>query len=398
MIAIDAHELGKGYRHYARPIDSLKELILRRPMHEITWALRGATFQVAPGGTLGVIGANGAGKSTLLKLLAGTMQPTTGTLRVSGRVSAILELGSGFHPEFSGIDNVRMGCAMLGLSAAETRERLPEILAFSALGDAVHRPVKTYSSGMYVRLAFAVVTSVDPDVLIVDEALSVGDQHFQKKSLSRMRGFIEQGKTVVFCSHNLYQVKSLCDRAIWLHQGEVRFIGDAADAVEAYMDFSRALDSKQERAQAAAAQRPTAAGGRSDATISDAQLVGQDAGTPFVPGDDLELLVRIESAKLGAADLSLAVVIMRNDNLHVYGSSTEIDGVSLHPKGDGMFGVSFRLPAMQLLSGQFSLYLYLLDAEGIHIYDKREDVLPFTVRHEGREVGVSRLPHEWGPG
>ncbi|MCB1767953.1 MAG: ABC transporter ATP-binding protein, partial [Candidatus Competibacteraceae bacterium] len=125
-------------------------------MHEVTWALRGATFQVVPGGTLGVIGANGAGKSTLLKLLAGTMQPTIGTLRVSGRVSAILELGSGFHPEFSGIDNVRMGCAMLGLSAAETRERLPEILAFSELGDAVHRPVKTYSSGMYVRLAFAV--------------------------------------------------------------------------------------------------------------------------------------------------------------------------------------------------------------------------------------------------
>ena len=219
MIAIDAYDLGKGYRHYARPVDSLKELVLRRPLHETNWALRSASFQVPRGGTLGVIGANGAGKSTLLKLLAGTLQPSEGRLRVDGRVSAILELGSGFHPEFSGLDNVRMGCAMLGLSAAETRERLPEILDFSELGEAVHRPVKTYSSGMYVRLAFAVVTSVDPDVLIVDEALSVGDQHFQKKSLSRMRGFIEQGKTVVFCSHNLYQVKSLCDQALWLDRG-----------------------------------------------------------------------------------------------------------------------------------------------------------------------------------
>ncbi|MGB5464453.1 MAG: ABC transporter ATP-binding protein [Sedimenticolaceae bacterium] len=397
MIAIDAHGLGKGYRHYARPVDSLKELVLRRPLHETNWALRGASFQVPRGGTLGVIGANGAGKSTLLKLLAGTLQPSEGRLRVDGRVSAILELGSGFHPEFSGLDNVRMGCAMLGLSAAETRERLPEILDFSELGEAVHRPVKTYSSGMYVRLAFAVVTSVDPDVLIVDEALSVGDQHFQKKSLSRMRGFIEQGKTVVFCSHNLYQVKSLCDQALWLDRGEVRLRGSAEDAVEAYQDYSRELDSQQAPASADAPRRPAAAGA-SEASITDAVLVGQDADRPFATGDDLELRVEVRSATLTEGDLSLAVVIMRNDNLHVYGSSTEIDGTRLYPTGEGVFGISFSLPAVPLLSGRFSLYLYLLDAEGIHIYDKREDVLPFSVRHEGREVGVSRLPHTWGPG
>jgi lipopolysaccharide transport system ATP-binding protein len=394
--AIEAVDLSKGYRQYARPVDSLKEWLFRRPMHKVHWALRETSFQVRHGGTLGVIGSNGAGKSTLLKLLAGTMQPTGGELRVSGRVSAILELGSGFHPEFNGIENARMGCAMLGLTPAETRELLPEILEFSELGDAVRRPVKTYSSGMYVRLAFAVVTSVDPDVLVVDEALSVGDQHFQKKSLARMRGFIEQGKTVVFCSHNLYQVKSLCERAIWLDRGEPRFIGSAEDAVEAYLDHSRALD-REARKAPAMATKPKRGGREPEAVVTDAELLGHSGDAHYRTGEDLELRVRVASARLSEADLTLAVVIMRNDNLHVYGSSTEIDGVRLHPVGDGAFTASFRLPELPLLSGQFSLYIYLLDAEGIHIYDKREDVLPFTVRHEGREVGVSRLPHAWGP-
>ncbi len=394
MIAIDADNLGKGYRHYARPVDSLKEMIFRRPLHQMMWVLNGVNFRLERGGTLGVIGANGAGKSTLLKLLAGTLQPTTGSLEVKGRVSAILELGSGFHPEFSGIDNVRIGCAMLGLSAAEIRERMPEIIEFSELGDAVHRPVKTYSSGMYVRLAFAVVTSVDPDILIIDEALSVGDQHFQKKSLSRIRGFVDAGKTVVFCSHNLYQVKSLCNRVLWLDGGKPRFLGSADEAVESYLDHSRLLDKRPATSVAGTAR--AVAVDAPEAVISDAALHGYDGTCHISPGDDLELTVRVESATLGESDLSLAVVIMRNDNLHVYGSSTEIDGVRLQRQDDGTLGIRLRLPDLQLLSGQFSFYLYLLDAEGIHIHDKREDVLPFSVRHEGREVGVCRLPHTWG--
>lgn len=397
MIAIDAKELSKGYREYARPLDSLKELLIRRPLHKMNWALRGASFQVPRGGTLGVIGDNGAGKSTLLKLLAGTLRPNGGALHVNGRVSAILELGSGFHPEFSGIENARLGCGMLGLTGAETRERLPEILAFSELGEAVHRPVKTYSSGMYVRLAFAVVTSVDPDVLIVDEALAVGDQHFRKKSLDRMRSFIDQGKTVVFCSHNLYQVKSLCDQALWLDRGEVQFLGDAEEAVEVYQDHSREMDAKQEGQAARAARPRPRAAAKTPALITEAILVDHDPEKPFAPGDDLKLRVRAESVTLGEADLSLGVVIKRNDDLHVYAATTGIDGTSLYPAGNGVYTVSYHLPAMPLLSGKFSLYIYLLDTEGVHIYDMREDVLQFSVRHEGREMGVCRLPHRWGP-
>jgi len=397
VIAIEAQGLSKGYRQYNRPLDSLKELIVRRPLHRMNWALRDASFQVPRGGTLGVIGDNGAGKSTLLKLLAGTLQPNSGTLHVNGRVSAILELGSGFHPEFTGIENARLGCGMLGLTAVETRERMPEILAFSELGEAVHRPVKTYSSGMYVRLAFAVVTSVDPDVLIVDEALAVGDQHFRKKSLDRMRGFIEQGKTVVFCSHNLYQVKSLCDRALWLDHGEVRFLGAAEEAVEVYQDHSREMDAKQAGEPARKTRPRPPAAAKTPALITEAVLVGHDPEKPLVPGDDLKLQVRAKSATLSEADLSLGVVIKRNDDLHVYAATTGIDGTSLCPAGEGVYTVSYHLPSIPLLSGQFSLYIYLLDTEGVHIYDMREDVLHFTVRHEGREMGVCRLPHRWGP-
>ena len=206
MSALIAENLGKAYLQYQKPIDSLKELIFRKKYHEQFWALKNVSFDCEKGEVLGVVGDNGAGKSSLLKLLAGTMKPTEGSLNTNGRVSAILELGSGFHPEFTGLENIHLGCAMLGLNAEQTTAIVDEIIDFSELGDFIQQPVKSYSSGMFVRLAFSVVTSVDPDILIVDEALSVGDQHFQKKSMDRMMAFKDQGKALVFCSHSLCHV------------------------------------------------------------------------------------------------------------------------------------------------------------------------------------------------
>ena len=393
MTAVSANKLSKGYRQYKKPSDSLKELILRRPFHQMFWALRNIDFDLEPGSTLGVIGDNGAGKSTLLKLLAGTIKPTVGSLEVYGRVSAILELGSGFHPEFTGIENIRIGCAVLGLNGAEIQQKIPEIIEFSELGDAVYRPVKNYSSGMYVRLAFSVVTSVDPDILIIDEALSVGDQHFQRKSLDRIRGFISAGKTVVFCSHNLYQIKSLCKKVLWLDQGEMRMIGKPEDVVEAYLDHCRERDALTRELEAKKETSKDADGKKAE--ILDCTLSGHDGEARYQTGDNLELQVSGKSYGAAADDLTLAVVLMRNDNIHVYGSSTQIDGVAVNLDEAGNFAIKFRLPKLQLLSGKFSVYLYLLDGGGIHIYDKRENTLDFSVRHDSREVGVSRLSHEW---
>lgn len=388
---VRARGLSKGYRQYARPIDSLKELLLRRSYHSDVWALRDLDLDLVEGQHLGVIGDNGAGKSTLLKLLAGTLRPSSGSLEVKGRVSAILELGTGFHPEFSGLDNVRMACSLRGMAARDIEQRLPEIVGFSELGDAVGRPVKTYSSGMYVRLAFAVATAVDPEVLIVDEALSVGDQHFQKKSLDRIRRLIEAGSTLVFCSHNLYQVKSLCNTALWLEQGLPRMLGSADQVVDAYLDSSRERDERPLPDPGPALDAP------GPARILSAEISPAGTGEPpaFVSGVDLELRVAIASADLGVADLTLAVVIMRNDNIHVYGTSTEIEGVPLDPVGPREFAKTIRYDRLQLLSGHYLFYIYLLDEAGIHIYDKREGVLPFVVRHDTREIGVARLSHRW---
>ena len=204
--AVRAVDVSKHYDIYRRPIDRLIELLTRRPRHVVFPALEGVSFDVEKGETVGIIGQNGAGKSTLLKLLCGVTQPSSGTLETHGTIASILELGTGFHPEFSGRDNAALNAAILGLTPSEVRERLPAILEFSELGSFLDRPVKTYSSGMYMRLAFSVAVNVDPDILVIDEALAVGDGHFQKKCIDKIREFQEAGKTILFCSHALYYI------------------------------------------------------------------------------------------------------------------------------------------------------------------------------------------------
>ena len=222
--AIEARGLGKCYGLYAHPSDRLKQLLWGRwrQFSREFWALREVDLLIRPGEVVGLVGRNGAGKSTLLQMLCGTLPPTKGHLRVHGRVAALLELGAGFNPEFTGIENVFMNGAILGLKHHEVEERLDEILAFADIGEFVHQPVKTYSSGMFVRLAFAVATSVEPDILVIDEALAVGDGAFARKSFDRIMRLKDSGKTILFCSHSMYQVEALCSRAIWIDKGKLR--------------------------------------------------------------------------------------------------------------------------------------------------------------------------------
>lgn len=242
--SIEAADIKKIYRLYDKPFNRLKEIILRKPFHKEFIALDDISFSVEKGGTLGIIGENGAGKSTLLKILARTLSPTHGSLETKGRVSSILELGSGFHPEFTGIENIYFYGSLLGIGNALMKKKADEIIGFSELGDFINYPVKTYSSGMYVRLAFSVATSVDPDILIIDEALSVGDQYFQWKCLEKMDTFRKSGKTVVFCSHDMYQIKMFCDRCIWLHNGKMEMIGETASVVNAYVSHEQVKSGK----------------------------------------------------------------------------------------------------------------------------------------------------------
>jgi lipopolysaccharide transport system ATP-binding protein len=397
VIAIQAHQLSKRYRQYAKPMDLFKEWLLKRPFHSEINALNPVDLSIEKGTTFGVIGDNGAGKSTLLKLLAGTLQPSTGSLHIEGRKSAILELGSGFHPEFSGLENIRLACSMLGLSASETKARIPDIIAFSELGDAIMRPVKSYSSGMFVRLAFSVVTSIEPDVLIVDEALSVGDALFQKKSMDRMMGFREEQRTLVFCSHNLYQVKELCKQAIWLDHGVIRARGDSATVVDDYQDYVRSHQGAVSSGQRISAETDAV----SDVYLQEVSVQGgidTAEGTPlFRHGDALVIDVQAQIGARPVDDVHVGLVLIRNDGLQVYGVSTLIDQCNLQPLQGRLHGARLRFDPLMLMSGDYALEAWLIDRSGLHVYDSRPICCQFKVRHESSEVGLVKMAHQWEP-
>lgn len=243
--AIEVDGLSKCYQIYEKPSDRLKQMLFRggRQYYKEFWALKDVSFKIKKGETVGIIGRNGSGKSTLLQLICGTLNPTEGDVKVNGRVAALLELGSGFNPEFTGSENVFINAAILGLTTEETKSRYDRIVEFAGIGDFIEQPVKNYSSGMMVRLAFSVAIHVEPDILIVDEALSVGDAYFQAKCANMIQRIIAAGSTVLFVSHDTASVKSLCSRALFLEAGSSRYLGDVNTAVEKY--YSALIESQR---------------------------------------------------------------------------------------------------------------------------------------------------------
>ncbi|MBN2568714.1 MAG: ABC transporter ATP-binding protein [Deltaproteobacteria bacterium] len=242
-VAIRVHNLSKVYRLYDRPIDRLKESLhpFRRNYHHDFHALKDVSFQIGKGETFGIIGKNGSGKSTLLKIIAGVLTPSHGTLEVRGKVSALLELGIGFNPDMTGIENIYFSGTIMGYSPEEIDAKVDDILAFADIGEFVHQPMKTYSSGMFVRLAFAVATKVDPEILVVDEALAVGDMFFQSKCMLMMKKMIDRGMTLLFVSHDTSSVTNLCRRAIYLENGAVKTMGEAISVTDQYLKDMRQL-------------------------------------------------------------------------------------------------------------------------------------------------------------
>jgi len=238
-LAITVNDVSKCYRVYRKPLHRLQEKILggRKRLCREVWALRNVTLEVKQGETLGIIGRNGSGKSTLLELISDTLTPSSGAIEVNGRIAALLELGAGFNPEFTGRENVYLNAAIIGIPKEEMEERYPKIVEFSEIGSFIDQPVKTYSSGMYVRLAFAVAINLDPEILIVDEALSVGDVRFQRKCFRKFQELQKRGKTILFVTHATDLVIAHCSRAIFLDGGEVRDMGEPRDVVHSYLNF-----------------------------------------------------------------------------------------------------------------------------------------------------------------
>lgn len=395
MNAIEAEGLSKQYRVYNQPIDRLKESIRRRPYHHLVSSLQDVSFRVAFGETLGIIGDNGAGKSTLLKILAGTTQPSSGRLMRRGRFAALLELGSGFNPEFSGRANIHLNAALLGLTEKEIRAREASIIEFSELSEVIDRPVKTYSSGMHVRLAFSIATSVDPDVLIVDEALSVGDQRFSQKCIERMVGFRKAGKTIIVCSHSMFLINELCERSIWLDHGRMRAIGKTSSVISEYLAYLEEKERPASREAEAAAAAAQAAGALPEVIVEEIRFVKPqtEEEVAFIRQfDPVEIQVLARSTNgdfLGHVGIGLE----RNDGQILFATTTKSQGIA-PVRFSGRKEIRLALPAFPILKGSFRAKAVIADEHQLRVIDEKTSD-PLMIESEHPEFGMMWMEHEW---
>ena len=429
--AIDVLNVTKVYRRYAqkKQFATLKSAILSGSLlgdlkpDETFQALRGVSFQVPKGCTYGVIGRNGSGKSTLLKCVAGITRPTEGEVRVDGRISALIELGAGFHPEISGRENIFINGIMLGLSKKEIQYRFDEIVEFAEMQDFIDAPVKTYSSGMYMRLGFAVAVHVDPEVLLVDEVLAVGDQGFTHKCLDKFAEFRRRNKSILLVTHSLDLVEKFCDEAHWLDHGLTKGEGDPKRVVAAYVidveDIEENELAKAEAVRVAAAAKevsavpapepiavPEQAGyqdgfkadegrwGTREVEITNVSIssAGGEAAHVFQSGDPIEVRMEVSSREK-ITDFVFGLGLFNADNVCVYGTNTnleEFQPTEIH--GDAV--VTFKIDHLDLVEGTYRLDLAAHKADG-YPYDYHRLLYTFRVKSRIRDVGIYRPDHSW---
>jgi len=397
MTTIKVDNLGKKFRLRHSKGQSLKATIIDRILHRETrddfWALKDITFSINPGETVGVIGPNGSGKTTLLSILARTMVPTTGSLDILGRVSCLLELGAGFHPDLTGRENIYLNAAIMGIPREVIEEKFERIVEFSGLGHFIETPLRFYSSGMAVRLGFSVAVAADPDVLLVDEVLAVGDEAFQKKSGERMREFKSRGKTIVVVSHDMNMIRNFCDRVIYLREGRVIKQGPTAEIINRYIE-----DVQSQLIEGGAGLGVTHEWGSRDIEIRDVAFLDNHGEKSYnlKAGDDLVVIIdyfakeRIENPAFGFA-------IHDSDRVLCFGSNTQIgDHILGTVEGEGT--ISFRLISLPLLTGDYYLSLSIHSQDHLTNYHRQEYFYPFTVLSSFQGEGLFSIPVEWGVG
>ena len=399
--AIQARQIGKRYVLGASPYQRLWQLLTGRESQQGHFnALEGIDLDIAPGEAIGLIGQNGAGKSTLLQLLCGTLTPSHGHLQVNGQVAALLELGAGFNQDFTGRENILFSAALYGMSPRHIQQHLQEIIEFADIGEFIDQPVRTYSSGMYVRLAFSIATTVKPDILVIDEALAVGDGVFARKSFDRIMQLKQEGVTLLFCSHSLFQVEALCQRCIWLHQGKVMAQGPSALVISQYNDWLAQRSAGQDPAQPGASSLQTGLVG-----TGVVRLTGLKARCDDLSGTELH-------ARSGESELGVEFEFMSDPHmpmpnlaLMVYGADgrvlcstgTWIDGVTLTRNETGLGRAHLRFPKLPLLKGRYTLSAYLMCERAVHVYEGVEHFASVQVTQPHLEQGVVSIPHQWQP-
>lgn len=395
---LQIESVGKAYRRYRHKSGRLAEWLGLGHHHELIWILRNVTFSVAPGEAVGIVGVNGVGKSTLLKMITGTTRPTEGSVTTSGRVAALLELGLGFHPDFTGRQNVSMAGQLLGMRPDEITTLMPEIEAFAEIGDYIDHPVRIYSSGMQVRLAFSVATAIRPDILIVDEALSVGDAYFQHKSFDRIRQFRDSGTTLLFVSHSAETVKTLCDRAILLDKGGVVQDGPPDAVMDYYNAMIAAKQTSYQIQQVEEALTKTATrSGTGAATIEGVELQSQGSVVRALrSGDDATFTLDI-AVHEPIDELTVGILIRDRLGNDVFGTNTYHHNQNFYQLPTGAQATAqFHFPSLSLGEGSYSVSVALHNKDS-HLsanYDWWDRSLVFEIVH-GKgplAIGVCRLP------
>jgi ABC-type polysaccharide/polyol phosphate transport system ATPase subunit len=411
--SIELQNVSKSYRLWGRrsQFATLKSALLKRDLklepEASVPALKNISFEVHRGEAFGIIGRNGSGKSTLLKLISGILKPTDGRVKVNGRIAALIELGAGFHPEITGRENIYINGIMLGLSRREIDQRFDRIVEFSGISSFLDQPVKTYSSGMYVRLGFAVAVHVDPEILLIDEVLAVGDEEFSARCIAKIQEMKYRGVTLVFVTHQLDQVRSLCDRAMWIDKGQLEAIGDPARVVDAYLQevsgtvAGPAAPPVTDAEPATPAEEPERKSETEEerwgsgelllrrVALTDHQgreLVALGAGTPVVI--DIDVDVRVPQD-----DFVFGIGIFHADGTCVYGTNTEIEGF-VPDRIENAARVRFIVPSLDLVAGTYRIDAAVHTKNG-RAFDYRRNVIRIVVGSRVHDTGVYRPRHEW---
>jgi ABC-type polysaccharide/polyol phosphate transport system ATPase subunit len=389
---IQLENVHKRYRIYRQRYQSVKEILVHRRLGEWVdhWALRGISLKVRQGTTLGLIGPNGAGKSTTLKVMARILTPDRGSARIARRVSGLLELGAGFQMEYTGKENIYLNGSLLGLSRRDIERKYDAIIEFSELGSAIADPLRTYSSGMYMRLAFSIAVHVDPEVLLVDEILAVGDQSFQQKCLNRIGEFQAAGGTIVIVSHSLGSIQEMCTEVAWVEDGVLQAMGSPMTVVNAYLDRVREKDQAREASQAGEPRELPAVqlGGVRMLDRHGEQARVLEVGDPLVLEIPYRVHRRLDTPTFGVA-------LYRNDGVCLYATNTQVDRVAVPPLiNDGVIRFDYR--GLPLLAGTYRLSIVVFDAtdEGRPI-DFQDKVYSFRMVATTDEQGLVRFDHDW---
>ncbi len=402
--AIALDRVSKSYRLWGRrsQFATLKSALLKRDLKlspEATVpAVKEVSFAVDKGEAFGIVGRNGSGKSTLLKLISGILKPTSGRISANGRVAALIELGAGFHPEITGRENIFINGIMLGLSRREIEARFARIVEFAGIGEFIDQPVKTYSSGMYVRLGFAVAVHVDPDILLIDEVLSVGDEEFSAKCIAKIQEMKYRGVTLVFVTHQLDQVRNLCDRALWLDHGEAVQIGDPVRVVDAYLQEVAAPEARRDAAPPAA-ETPALPDeeerfGSGEVILKRVALADSKGRELVALGAGSAVTIEIDfDVRVPQDDFVFGLGIYHADGTCVYGTNTDLEGLAPE-RLDAPGRVRFVMPSLDLVAGQYRVDAAVHTRNG-RSFDYRRGVLRFVVGSRVHDTGVYRPKHSW---